>query len=140
MVAGRSSYKVIECLADPVCLQCVVFIGQALDIVAFAFEPVRYVSGASGCRLQRRQLTNPVNVDNDSCFSCHWSLIHPEWFLYESIGYSNHIAGHFMDIAIAKENAIIGDETFELDVFPQSLLLVAFNEDRQLTSKKGPPQ
>jgi len=41
----------------------------------------------------------------------------------------------FMDIAIDKENAEAGDETFELDIFPKGLFLIAFNEDQHLANK-----
>jgi len=41
----------------------------------------------------------------------------------------------FMDIAIDKENAAIGGETFELDIFPKGLFLIAFNEDQLLANK-----
>jgi hypothetical protein len=41
----------------------------------------------------------------------------------------------FMDIAIDKENAAAGGETFELDIFPKGMFLIAFNEDRHLANK-----
>ena len=41
----------------------------------------------------------------------------------------------FMDIAIDKENAEAGGETFELDIFPKGLFLIAFDEDRELANK-----
>lgn len=41
----------------------------------------------------------------------------------------------FMDIAIDKENTAIGGETFELDIFPKGLFLIAFNEDQDLANK-----
>lgn len=41
----------------------------------------------------------------------------------------------FLDIAIDKENAEVGGETFELDIFPKGLFLIAFNEDQLLANK-----
>ena len=41
----------------------------------------------------------------------------------------------FMDIAIDLENAEVGGETFELDVFPKGMFLIAFREDQQLANK-----
>jgi hypothetical protein len=41
----------------------------------------------------------------------------------------------FMDIAIDKENAEAGGETFELDIFPKGMFLIAFNEDQELANK-----
>lgn len=41
----------------------------------------------------------------------------------------------FMDIAIDKESAEAGGETFELDIFPKGLFLIAFNEDQELANK-----
>lgn len=41
----------------------------------------------------------------------------------------------FMDIAIDKENAEAGGETFELDIFPKGLFLIAFDKDRELANK-----
>lgn len=41
----------------------------------------------------------------------------------------------FMDIAIDKESAEAGGELFELDIFPQGLFLIAFEEDQELADK-----
>lgn len=41
----------------------------------------------------------------------------------------------FLDIAIDKENAEAGGETFELDIFPRGLFLIAFDEDQELANK-----
>jgi len=41
----------------------------------------------------------------------------------------------FLDIAIDKENAEAGGETFELDIFPKGLFLIAFDEDQKLANK-----
>ena len=41
----------------------------------------------------------------------------------------------FMDIAIDQENAEVGGESFELDIFPKGMFLIAFNEDQQLANK-----
>jgi len=41
----------------------------------------------------------------------------------------------FTDIAIDKENAEAGGETFEIDIFPKGLFLIAFDEDRDLADK-----
>ncbi|MBT8063105.1 MAG: hypothetical protein KJO85_10515, partial [Gammaproteobacteria bacterium] len=41
----------------------------------------------------------------------------------------------FMDIAIDKENAEVGGETFELEIFPQGMFLIAFDEDLELARK-----
>jgi hypothetical protein len=41
----------------------------------------------------------------------------------------------FMDIAIDKENAEVGGELFELEIFPKGLFLIAFDEDQELANK-----
>ena len=41
----------------------------------------------------------------------------------------------FMDIAIDQENAAAGGETFELDIFPKGMFLIAFNEDQKFANK-----
>jgi len=41
----------------------------------------------------------------------------------------------FMDIAIDIENADVGGETFELDIFPKGLFLIAFVDDQKLANK-----
>ena len=41
----------------------------------------------------------------------------------------------FMDIAIDKENAETGGETFDLDIFPKGLFLIAFDKDQKLANK-----
>jgi len=41
----------------------------------------------------------------------------------------------FMDIAIDKENAEAGGEMFELDIFPEGLFLIAYEEDLNLANK-----
>lgn len=41
----------------------------------------------------------------------------------------------FMDIAIDKESAEAGGETFKLDIFPKGLFLIAFDEDREFANK-----
>ena len=41
----------------------------------------------------------------------------------------------FMDIAIDKENAEAGGETFELDIFPKGMFLIAFYDDQHLANK-----
>jgi len=41
----------------------------------------------------------------------------------------------FMDIAIDIENAEAGGETFELEIFPRGLFLIAFDEDLELANK-----
>ncbi len=41
----------------------------------------------------------------------------------------------FMDIAIDKESAEAGGETFELDIFPRGLFLIAFDEDEAFANK-----
>ncbi|NNE05693.1 MAG: hypothetical protein HKN15_08235 [Xanthomonadales bacterium] len=41
----------------------------------------------------------------------------------------------FMDIAIDKENAEVGGETFELEIFPKGMFLIAFDEDLELANK-----
>ena len=41
----------------------------------------------------------------------------------------------FMDIAIDKESAEAGGEAFKLDIFPQGLFLIAFDEDQELANK-----
>jgi len=40
-----------------------------------------------------------------------------------------------MDIAIDIENAEVGGETFELDIFPKGLFLIAFADDQKLANK-----
>jgi hypothetical protein len=41
----------------------------------------------------------------------------------------------YMDIAIDKENAEAGGELFELDIFPQGMFLIAFDEDLEIANK-----
>lgn len=41
----------------------------------------------------------------------------------------------FMDIAIDIENAEAGGETFQLEIFPKGLFLIAFDEDLELANK-----
>lgn len=41
----------------------------------------------------------------------------------------------FMDIAIDKENAEAGGETFELEIFPKGMFLIAFDEDLALAQQ-----
>lgn len=41
----------------------------------------------------------------------------------------------FMDIAIDKENAEIGGETFELEIFPKGMFLIAFDDDLGLAQQ-----
>lgn len=41
----------------------------------------------------------------------------------------------FLDIEIDKENAEAGGETFELDIFPRGLFLIAFDQDQELANK-----